>query len=68
MSTDPSFEPASPCIGVCMMDPNTKLCDGCFRTLDEIGAWWDYTPGEKRTVLTQLAERRQKLIDGTFFD
>lgn len=68
MSADPSFEPASPCIGVCMMNSDTGLCDGCFRTLAEIGDWWDYSADEKRAILAKLAERRQRLIDGTFFD
>ena len=29
----------SPCISVCRMDAATGLCEGCFRTLDEIGQW-----------------------------
>jgi predicted Fe-S protein YdhL (DUF1289 family) len=29
----------SPCISVCRMDAATGLCEGCFRTLDEIAAW-----------------------------
>lgn len=29
----------SPCISVCRMDSGTGLCEGCFRTLDEIVAW-----------------------------
>ncbi len=31
----------SPCIGVCAIDDATDLCQGCFRTLDEIQDWWD---------------------------
>ena len=29
----------SPCISVCRMDAGTQLCEGCFRTLEEIAAW-----------------------------
>ena len=29
----------SPCISVCRMDAVSGLCEGCFRTLDEIAAW-----------------------------
>lgn len=29
----------SPCVGVCRMSPSTGLCEGCWRTLDEIAAW-----------------------------
>lgn len=28
----------TPCIGVCTLGPN-GLCDGCFRTGDEIARW-----------------------------
>ncbi|MFZ9543579.1 MAG: DUF1289 domain-containing protein, partial [Hylemonella sp.] len=29
----------SPCLSVCIMDPNNGMCTGCWRTLDEIAAW-----------------------------
>ena len=29
----------SPCISVCRMNSATLLCEGCFRTRDEIAAW-----------------------------
>lgn len=29
----------SPCISVCQMDPATKQCKGCYRTVEEIAAW-----------------------------
>jgi len=29
----------SPCISVCRMNVASGLCEGCFRTLDEIAAW-----------------------------
>ncbi|WP_103173389.1 DUF1289 domain-containing protein [Paracoccus sp. SY] len=28
----------SPCIKVCVIDPATRLCTGCWRSLDEIAA------------------------------
>ena len=71
MTPDPSSPPAdppSPCVGVCVVNPQTQLCDGCFRTLDEIAAWWDYTAAQKLAVLSKLEERLARIIDGTFFD
>lgn len=50
------------------MNPQTQLCDGCLRTLDEIGAWWDYSAAEKQAVLENLEGRLARLMDGTFFD
>ena len=32
-------EVASPCVSICRMDLVKPLCEGCFRTLDEIAAW-----------------------------
>ena len=32
-------EVVSPCISICRMDTRTKLCLGCFRTVEEISAW-----------------------------
>lgn len=51
-------EPCSPCISVCRMDAKSGLCEGCFRTLDEIACWSGYTWSEKRAVLANVARRR----------
>lgn len=67
-SSFPPDDPPSPCIGVCVMNPQTQLCEGCSRTLDEIAAWWDYTPNQKRRVIEQLEDRLARVIDGAFFD
>lgn len=61
-------DPPSPCIGVCVINEQTQLCDGCFRSLDEIAAWWDYSPAQKRVVLAQLDGRLASIMEGTFFD
>jgi acyl dehydratase len=49
----------SPCIDVCRMNPNTELCDGCLRTLDEIAGWSSFDAAHKRAVLAQAAARRE---------
>ncbi len=61
-------DPASPCVGVCRMNPQTDLCEGCFRTLDEITQWWDYSSDDKRRVLMQTEQRYARIIEGAFFD
>jgi len=40
------------------MNPDTGLCEGCYRTLDEIAAWSAMSDAEKRAVLAQLPVRR----------
>jgi predicted Fe-S protein YdhL (DUF1289 family) len=47
----------SPCISVCRMDPATGLCEGCFRTLDEVAGWGLASDEEKRAVWQLLIER-----------
>jgi predicted Fe-S protein YdhL (DUF1289 family) len=50
--------PVSPCISVCVLDPATGWCRGCFRTMAEIAQWLDFTTEEKRAVIA-AAERRR---------
>ena len=38
----------SPCINICKMVPETGLCQGCMRTIDEIRAWRNASEDEKR--------------------
>ena len=57
MSAD---EAPSPCINVCRMNPDTGMCEGCYRTLDEIAAWSAMSLEEKRAVLARLPERRAR--------
>jgi predicted Fe-S protein YdhL (DUF1289 family) len=51
----------SPCIDVCAFDGKTKLCVGCFRTLDEIRAWKKMTDHRRHQVINDRARRQAKL-------
>ena len=53
----------SPCIGVCSVDVLTQLCQGCFRTMDEIQAWWDLDNNQKQAVIVLAAEREAAALD-----
>jgi uncharacterized protein len=48
----------SPCVNVCVIDPRTRLCEGCGRSIDEIGSWRSYTPEERRRIMAVLPTRR----------
>ncbi len=48
----------SPCVNVCRLDETTRLCVGCFRTLDEIACWSGYTRAEKLAVRARVDARR----------
>lgn len=47
----------SPCIDVCVMDPETGLCTGCGRTLQEIAQWSSMPGEERRRIMDALSER-----------
>ena len=47
----------TPCIAVCMMDPKTKLCLGCGRTLPEIARWHRMERTERLSLMELLPER-----------
>ncbi|MGO4704480.1 DUF1289 domain-containing protein [Microvirga sp. 2MCAF38] len=48
---------SSPCIRVCLIDPETGLCEGCGRTREEIGTWYRMTEEERLAIMAILPER-----------
>lgn len=56
-------EPLSPCIAVCVLDPATGYCRGCFRTISEISRWVLLEGEEKRRILAALPVRRRQKAD-----
>lgn len=55
-----SVEPGSPCTAVCVLDSDSGLCRGCFRTLAEIAAWSSLERAEKQRILGELPARRPR--------
>ena len=47
----------SPCISVCRMDAATGICEGCYRTLDEIARWGSASEEEKLAIWAELLRR-----------
>ena len=50
-------EPDSPCVRVCVIHPEAKLCMGCFRTTDEIASWRQMSPEARRALMAELPTR-----------
>jgi predicted Fe-S protein YdhL (DUF1289 family) len=65
MTEQTAVEIKSPCIGVCAMDDLSGLCQGCYRTIPEIKAWWDMEPAAQKTLLLELEQRQ---LDSADFD
>jgi predicted Fe-S protein YdhL (DUF1289 family) len=62
MTTDPvsaARPPASPCIGICLIDPSSGYCRGCLRNIAEIATWYEASAAEKHAILARIAQRKQ---------
>ena len=49
---------ANPCINICRMDLDRKYCQGCARTLLEIGRWDQMTEAQRAEIIASLPARR----------
>jgi predicted Fe-S protein YdhL (DUF1289 family) len=47
----------TPCVKVCVVDPETQYCIGCGRTRGEIASWIGMTVQARRDVMETLPER-----------
>ena len=47
----------SPCVNICVVHPEARLCTGCLRSMDEIARWSRMTPEERRSVMAELPSR-----------
>ncbi len=47
----------SPCVQVCVVHPETRLCIGCNRSIDEIGAWSSMSPEARALIMEDLPKR-----------
>ncbi len=50
-------EPESPCVKICVIDPEAALCMGCLRTAEEISRWGTMSPQERRMIMKALPAR-----------
>ncbi|EAQ05306.1 DUF1289 domain-containing protein [Yoonia vestfoldensis] len=48
----------SPCIKICVIQPATRLCTGCLRTIDEISTWSRMTQEARAAVMADLPARK----------
>jgi len=51
----------SPCTKICVIEPITKLCKGCDRTLDEIAEWGMASDPRKQQIIDDIARRRGQM-------
>ena len=51
----------SPCVKICIVHPDARLCTGCLRSLDEIAQWGQMRPEERRKIMAELPARAGQL-------
>lgn len=55
-------EVPSPCISVCQLDPTSRFCIGCLRTVDEIAGWSKFSCDQKLFVWDALEDRQREQV------
>jgi uncharacterized protein len=56
---------STPCIRVCILDPDTGLCEGCGRTRDEIADWYRLSETERLRIMEGLDERMRQAFSNS---
>ena len=56
---------STPCIRVCMLDPEVGLCAGCGRTPEEIASWLRLSEDERLRIMAELEERMRRAYAAT---
>ena len=51
----------SPCIKICVIHPQERLCVGCYRSIDEIGRWSTLSAAERQAIMADLSNRAPRL-------
>ncbi len=51
----------SPCVRVCVVHPEARICTGCMRTMEEIAQWSRMPPEKRRAVMDELPSREPLL-------
>lgn len=58
---DTQADVPSPCISICRMSASSGLCEGCFRTGDEIAGWSSAGNDAKRALWKLITQRMDAL-------
>jgi hypothetical protein len=54
-------EVESPCVKICVVHPQARICTGCLRSIDEITRWTKMAPEERRAIMEALPDRASLL-------
>jgi predicted Fe-S protein YdhL (DUF1289 family) len=51
----------SPCVKLCVVHPEERICVGCLRSMEEIATWSRLTPPARAAVMADLPARAPRL-------
>lgn len=54
-------EVESPCVKLCVIHPEERLCVGCYRSIEEISAWSRMTAAARAAVVADLPARAPRM-------
>jgi predicted Fe-S protein YdhL (DUF1289 family) len=54
-------EIASPCVKLCVVHPEARICVGCYRSITEISQWSRMTHEDRAAVMAELPSRAPRL-------
>ena len=54
-------EVESPCIQICVVHPEERICTGCYRSIDEITRWSKMDNAERSAIMAELEGRAPRL-------
>jgi predicted Fe-S protein YdhL (DUF1289 family) len=54
-------EIASPCVKICIVHPDARICTGCYRSIEEIGTWSKMSHEDRAAIMQELPDRAASL-------
>lgn len=54
-------EIASPCVKICVVHPQARICTGCYRSIEEIGGWSGMSDEDRARIMDELPARKSSL-------
>ena len=46
----------SPCVKICQINREDRICVGCGRTIEQIGMWSKYTDKERSDIMRTISD------------
>lgn len=55
-------EVESPCVNICVIHPEARLCTGCYRSMGEISRWSGMGAEARAVVMAELPARSKLVV------